>query len=122
MSPTLTWLSLMASLNETWLVDFGDPYSGEPANQRPAIVIGPSALFGDTLPFVVVAPMTTTARGISFHVEIDPNAGNGLTELSYVQCEMIRSISKKRLLTRLGFVGLVDGHRIETVIRRILDY
>jgi mRNA interferase MazF len=112
----------MASPDEIWMVDFGDPYPGEPAHHRTALVIGPSPLFGDSLPFVVVLPMTTVRRGISFHIEIEPDAGNGLNELSYVQCEMIRSISKKRLRSRLGFVGLVDAQRVETVVRHVLDY
>ncbi len=121
-SQTLIWPPLMASPNETWMVDFGDPYRGEPAYHRPALIIGPSALYGDNLPFVVVLPLTTVRRGISFHVEIEPDSANGLNELSYVQCEMIRSISKKRLRSPLGFVGLVDAQRVETVVRRVLDY
>jgi mRNA interferase MazF len=112
----------MASPDEIWMVDFGDPYPGEPAHHRTALVIGPSPLFGDSLPFVVVLPMATVRRGISFHVEIEPDVANGLNELSYVQCEMIRSISKKRLRSRLGSVGLVDAQRVETVVRRVLDY
>jgi mRNA interferase MazF len=112
----------MASPDEIWLVDFGDPFPGEPAHHRPALVLGPSRLFGDNLPFVIVAPLTTTRRGISFHVEIEPDSANRLDDVSYVQCELIRSISSKRLRSRLGMVTLANSGSVETVVKRLLGY
>ncbi len=112
----------MASPDEIWSVDFGEPVPAEPANHRPALVLGPSRLFGDSLPFVIVAPLTTTCRAISFHVEIEPDFANGLDNVSYVQCEMIRSISRKRLRARLGVVTLAQSNNVETVVKRLLDY
>ena len=60
----------MASVDDLWLVDFGDPYPGEPAAHRPAL--GPPDTFGADFPFVIVASLTTVPRGLSLHVEIDP--------------------------------------------------
>ncbi len=31
----------MASVDDLWLVDFGEPYPGEPGSYRPALVLGP---------------------------------------------------------------------------------
>ena len=112
----------MASPDEFWLVDFGDPFPGEPAYHRPALVLGPSRLFGDNLPFIIVAPLTTTHREISFHIEIEPDFANGLDEISYVQCEMIRSISRKRLKIRLGFTTAEQSNDVALVVKRLLDY
>jgi mRNA interferase MazF len=112
----------MASPDELWLVDFGDPYPGEPAHHRPALIVGPSRLYGDALPFVVVVPLTTTHRGISFYIEIEPNALNGLSDVCYAQCEMIRSISKKRLRSRLGSLSLIESNAVANVVKRLLDY
>ncbi len=111
----------MASPDEIWLVDFGDPFPGEPANHRPALVVGPSRLFGDNLPFVIVVPLTTRFRDLSFHIEIEPNPGNGLDDISYFQCEMVRSISKRRLRSRLGFVTLEQSKDVATIVKRLLD-
>ena len=44
----------MASIDDLWLVDFGEPYPGEPAAHRPALVIGPPETFGPAFPFVIV--------------------------------------------------------------------
>jgi mRNA interferase MazF len=112
----------MASVDELWLVDFGTPFPGEPASVRPALVLGPPETFGPAFPFEIVVPLTTSRRGLSLHVEIDPTPSNGLEETSYVQCELIRSINRKRLVRRLGGVGPDESHRVATVIRTLLNY
>lgn len=112
----------MALPDEIWLVDFGEPFPGEPENRRPAIVVGPSRLFGDGLPFVIVVPLTTVHRRISFHVELESGAATGLSEVSYAQCELIRSISTRRLSQIVGRISLQTAREIETVIKRLLDY
>ena len=40
----------MASIDDLWLIDFGHAYPGEPAAQRPALVVGPPATFGQQFP------------------------------------------------------------------------
>lgn len=110
------------SPDEIWLTDFGEPFPGEPAHRRPALLIGPSKLFGDTLPFVIVAPLTTTDRGLSFHVPIEPDHLNRLDEQSFIQCELLRSIGRRRLVTRLGWASAAITAEVERVIRRLLGY
>lgn len=112
----------MGSPDEIWLTDFGEPFPGEPAYQRPALVIGPSPLFGENLPFVIVVPLTTTHRGLSLHVEIQPDLVNRLGEVSYVQCELLRSISRRRLVARIGRANTSITTEVELVIRRLLGY
>ena len=68
----------MASTDELWLIDFGDPYPGEPAAHRPALVIGPVEPFSTGLPYVIIVPLTTTRRGLDLHVEIDAEPATGL--------------------------------------------
>lgn len=112
----------MASIGELWLVDFGDPFPGEPAHHRPALVLGPPAAFGPDFPFVVVCPLTTTARGLSLHIEVEPAPGTGLDEVSYVQCELIRSVNGRRLVHRLGSVDAETRAQVTQIIRTLLDH
>ena len=112
----------MASVDDLWLVDFGGPYPGEPAERRPALVIGPPETFGPGFPFVVVVPLTTTRRGLSLHVEVEASAATGLEEISYAQCELIRSISRNRLVHRLGAVDPETSRRVAAVVRALLGY
>ena len=110
----------MASANEIWLTDFGDPYPGEPANHRPALILGPPDYFGPDFPFTIVAPLTTTKRGLSLHVEVEPTPSSGLNETSYVQCELLRSISKDRLIHRLGTIDAETNTEIRTIVATLL--
>lgn len=112
----------MASVDELWLVDFGDPFPGEPAHHRPAVVLGPPVAFGPHFPFVIVCPLTTTRRGLSLHVEIDPSTINGLDQTSYVQCELVRSINARRLVHRLGTIDIATSDEMHRVVRMLLGH
>jgi mRNA interferase MazF len=112
----------MASVDDLWLVDFGDPFPGEPASRRPALVVGPVADFGPGMPFVIVCPLTTTRRGLSLHVEVEATADTGLDETSYVQCELIRSVNRRRLVHRLGAIGRAASQSTTEVIRTLLGH
>lgn len=112
----------MASIDDLWLVDFGEPHPGEPARRRPALVLGPPDTFGPGFPFVIVAPLTTTRRGLSLHVEVEAGPATGLDDTSYVQCELIRSVSQRRLLHRLGSVDLATGREVADIVQTLLGY
>jgi mRNA interferase MazF len=112
----------MAAVNDLWLVDFGEPYPGEPAHHRPAVILGPPDMFGPGFPFVIVCPLTTTRRGLSLHVEIEASPSNGLVATSYVQCELLRSINRRRLVHQLGFLGSSAAIQVGEVVRSLLNY
>lgn len=112
----------MASINDLWLVDFGEPFPGEPAAHRPALVLGPPDTFGPTFPFVIVTPLTTTRRGLSLHVELEPTSEYGLDETSYIQCELLRSINRKRLVHQLGTIDAETSLHVASVVKTLLSY
>jgi mRNA interferase MazF len=112
----------MASIDDLWLVDFGEPYPGEPAAHRPALILGPPDSFGPTFPFLIVTPLTTTRRGLSLHIEVESTSENGLDETSYIQCELLRSINRKRLVHQLGTIDVDIGLRVASVVRTLLNY
>ena len=113
MSPT-------ASPDEVWLVDFGDPFPGEPAHHRPAVVVGPDAIFGGAIPQVILVPLTTRRRGLPNHVEIDATPGSGLDEVSYAQCELVRSVAPRRLVHPLGTIGPGEAGALRHVLALLL--
>jgi mRNA interferase MazF len=112
----------MASVDDLWLVDFGEPYPGEPAHHRPALVLGPPDTFGPDFPFVIVTPLTTTRRGLSVHVEVEATHGTGLDDTSYIQCELIRSINRKRLVHRLGVIELATNRQATDIVKTLLSH
>lgn len=110
----------MASIDDLWLVDFGEPYPAEPGHHRPALILGPPEAFGPTFPYVIVAPLTTVKRGLSLHVEIEAMRDSGLDTTSYVQCELLRSINRKRLVHFLGRIEPESAHRVANTVRQLL--
>jgi mRNA interferase MazF len=112
----------MASVDDLWLVDFGDPYPGEPASHRPALILGPPETFGPGFPFAIVVPLTTVRRGLSLHVEVEATPDTGLDTTSYVQCELIRSINRNRIVHRLGAVGPDVSNEVTAVIKTLLNH
>lgn len=86
------------------------------------MVVGPPETFGPGFPFVIVAPMATTRRGLSLHVEVEATADRVPDTTSYIQCELIRSINRKRLVHRLGSIGPEIGDQVTTVIKTLLNH
>ncbi len=77
-------------------------------------------MFGPDFPFVVVCPLSTTHRGLSLHVEVEPTEDNGLDDLSYIECELLRSISRRRLVHRLGNIDRVTSGLVSDVLSTYL--
>ena len=46
----------------------------------------------------------------------------GLEVTSYIQCELLRSISRNRLIHRLGIIGDAESLAIAQIIRTLLNY
>ena len=112
----------MALTDDLWLVDFGDPYPSEPAGHRPAVVLGPPDIFGANFPFVIIAPLTTTHRGLSLHVEVEPGSTSGIDQTSYIQCELIRSVNRGRLVHRLGRIDSLTSEAASSIVRTLLNH
>lgn len=112
----------MVSVDDLWLVDFDEPDLGEPAAYRPALILGPPDAFGSGFPFVIVAPLNTTHRELSLNVEVEANAETGLETTSYVQCELIRSVNRRRLIHHMGVVAPDVSSHVATVVKNLLNH
>jgi mRNA-degrading endonuclease toxin of MazEF toxin-antitoxin module len=112
----------MASIDELWLVDFGEPSAGEPAHHRPALILGPPESFGPEFPFVIVCPLTTTKRSLSLHVEVEASPSTGLDAANYIQCELLRSVNRRRLVHRLGHIDPMTSQHVRSIVMTILDH
>lgn len=95
-----------------WLCDFGNPRGHEPGVHRPAVLISPEEISRRALP--IVLPVTRTRRGYPTHVELE----DALPVTSYVQCELVRSVSTDRLLRQVGEVDSLDMLRIGKILIR----
>ena len=105
---------------ELWLVDLDPTRGREQAGTRPAFVISVDSFNNGPADLVVVLPLTTRDKGIPLHIRIDPPEG-GLDRVSFVKCEDIRSLSKERLVRRLGVISTDTMASVEYCLRMLLD-
>ena len=108
------------SRGEVWEVDFGRPRGHEQGGRRPALVVSADRLNRGPAGLTIVVPMTTQAKGIRFHVEVEPPEG-GLRERSFVKPEDVRSVSLDRLGRRIGAVSAGTLATVESRLRVLLD-
>ncbi|MGH9155124.1 MAG: type II toxin-antitoxin system PemK/MazF family toxin [Acidimicrobiales bacterium] len=105
---------------EIWLVDFGDPVGREQGYRRPALVVSADRLNVSRAGLVIVVPVTRTRRDLPSHVEIEP-AGAGLGDLSYAKGADIKSISRNRLVHRLGSAPDDIVSHVAFVVRTLIE-
>lgn len=104
---------------EVWFVDL-DPVRGhEQAGHRPGLVVSEDLFNEGPSDLVVLLPITTTKRGIPFHVRLEPPEG-GLSRESFVKCEDVRSVARERLTRRAGRVTPATMAEIEDRLRILL--
>lgn len=69
-----------------------------------------------------IVSITTKGKNIPFHILLESNNSNGLTEKSFVKCEQILTISKNRLVKKIGEIDKNLLTKIEKVVKLILDF
>jgi mRNA interferase MazF len=109
-------------MNETLLpdVDLRPTRGHEQAGRRPALVISADRFNHGPAGLVVVLPLTSRAKGIPLHVEIEPPEG-GVRRRSFAKPEDIRSISTERLGRRRGSVSPGTIVAVEARLRALLE-
>ncbi len=104
-----------ARQRDVWLVDLEPTQGREQAGRRPAVAVSVDQLGDGPSELVIVVPLTRTDHGQRLHVAIDPPNG-GVRERSYAMPEMVRSISRERLVERRG---AIDDATLAEVTRRV---
>ena len=88
---------------------------------RPALVVQTDAAnLNPHYPNTIVLTVSTKGKAVPFHVPTDASERNGLKERSFVKCEQVLTISKERLVRRLG--RLEEGYLelVATSLRKVL--
>lgn len=87
---------------EVWLFD-PDPIKGNEIGTkiRPGIILSHDLMNKSSASLVFIIPLTSVHKGIVSHILIEPPEG-GLSTKSYAVCEQLRSISKMRLVKKIG--------------------
>lgn len=99
-------------------VDFGNGYGSEQGGIRPAVVLQNNK--GNMYsPCTIVAPMTSSEikNYVPTHITVLPTKDSGLKKTSIIMCEQMRTIDKRRILSKIGHLDSISlADRIEKAI------
>lgn len=108
------------SRGDVWLAELGKGRGREQAGTRPFLVISEDRFSNGPAELIVGVPLTTADRRIFSHVQLAVPEG-GVTRRSYIMCEQVRTVSRERMLKRLGTVENRTIRAVEDIIRVLLD-
>jgi len=107
---------------EIWWVNWSPGRGSEQQGIRPALVIQTDAAnLNPRYPNTIVVAISTKGKPVPFHVPADPSPGNGLKKKSYVKAEQLLTISKDRLVERIGLLEKELLVQVEEAIRLVLE-
>jgi mRNA interferase MazF len=106
---------------EIWLADLSPTQGHEQAGKRPVVIISTNMFNHGPAGLVFVLPLTRTDRRIPVHVPIDPPEA-GVSARSFIVCDALRSISKRRLgPSTWGSVSTATLRRVEDNLRILME-
>lgn len=103
------------------VVDLGQPVDNEAGFVRPTVVVSSQFVLDQHPQVVQVVPLTSTVRGWTSEVVVEPDTENGLSSDSAAQCQHVRSIAVRRVRETVGNVGPMTLAEVREVLADLLD-
>lgn len=100
---------------DVWSINLDPTVGREQAGIRPALIVSVDKFNHGPAELVIVLPITSQNKNQPIHVPVKPPEG-GLSMLSFIKCDDVRSVSKQRLK---HFYGKVSAHTMAEVEMRI---
>ena len=105
---------------EVWDANLSPSKGSEQRGYRPVLIVSGN-LLNTYSPVVFVCPMTSKIKNYKGNLIIEPNKSNGLSHQSEVLNLHLRSISKDRLLKKLGIIDKKDLALVRNGVRDIIE-
>lgn len=106
---------------EIWYADLNPVRGSEQKGHRPVVIISGNML-NSYLQVVIACPLTTKIKGYKGNVIVEPDSLNGISERSEIMIFHVRSISKDRLIKRIGSITDRQLEEIKQGLDDILRY
>ena len=107
--------------SEIWLINLDPSIGAEIRKKRPAIIVSVDTI--GILPLRVIVPITEWKqryREASWLVHLTPDSENKLEKPSCADTFQVRSISKQRIINRIGKMNPVKMKEIEIALSKVL--
>jgi mRNA interferase MazF len=102
-------------------LDLGSPAGREAGFLHPAIIVSAQKILDRNPNVVQIVPLTSTVREFESEVTVPVERSNGLSVESAAQCQHVRAVSPRRVLSTRGNVGPVLLAQIRETLSVILD-
>lgn len=106
---------------EIWYADLNPIKGSEQKGFNPVVIISGN-LLNKYLQIIIACPLTTKIKGYKGNIILEPNNQNGLLKKSEVMIFHIRSISKERLVKKIGFIASKQLLEIKQGLEDIMRY
>ena len=106
---------------EIWYADLNPIRGSEQAGYRPVLIISGNML-NKHLEIVIVCPLTTKIKNYKGNLVLTPTKQNGLDSTSEILTFHICSISKDRLIKKVGKIEEEELAQIKIGLNDILRY
>ena len=106
---------------EIWYADLNPIRGREQAGYRPVLIISGNML-NKYLEIVIICPLTTKIKNYKGNLVLIPTKQNGLDSTSEILTFHIRSISKDRLIKKVGKIEEEELMQIKVGLNEILRY
>lgn len=106
---------------EIWYANLNPSKGSEQAQFRPVVIVSGN-LLNQFLPVVIVIPLTTGIKRYKGNPVLQPAQSNGLKEVSEMLVFHIRSVSKDRLVEKIGSIETEELQRSIRTLNDILRY
>jgi mRNA interferase MazF len=106
---------------EIWYSDLNPIKGSEQSGLRPVAIVS-GDLLNQHLPVVIVVPLTSKVKRYKGNPVLMPSKENGLDRESELLVFHIRSVSKERLVRKIGHVTQTDLSLVLKTLNDILKY
>jgi mRNA interferase MazF len=106
---------------ELWYANLNPVKGSEQAGMRPLLIISGN-LLNTYLNVVICCPLTTKIKNYKGNLVLQPDSTNNLIETSEVLTFHIRSVSKERLVRKIGKISKEEQRQVKKCLDEILTY
>lgn len=106
---------------EIWNASLDPSKGSEQAGYRPVVILSGN-LMNTYLNVVIVCPLTTSIKEYKGNVVVQPAKSNGLKKPSEILVFHVRSVSKDRLIERIGAVTEPELEEMKKGLGEILKF
>ena len=106
---------------EIWYADLNPVKGSEQQGLRPVVIISGNVV-NKYLKVVIVCPLTTKIKNFKGNIVLQPNAENGLSQTSEILTFHVRSVSKERLVKKIGTINVAELNELKDGLNDILTY